>query len=382
MAITQPDSTLTAIRLKVRRLTASSSEQSLSTDIIDQAINTFYQNDFPYGIKLDQMRDVYTFFTKPNVDRYPINVNFVQGLRAPVYFEGLKGFFYKKRDEFYSVYVRNPTKSTPFVGDGSTPSFSFTVSSVPFLAGEFVLSVQDTNGNQIIVSDVNKYNGVGPDENTGYLFYQHANGIVPQPNIVNGAPPPEFLPTPLPGMPNFNLSGQVNYDGNDYQSYPGDRQQTLVGTVNYVSGVVTMDLTPANVIPAADAQATLWVSQYQVGRPYALLFWNNELIVRPVPDNTYKVEVECYLTPVQFLETSDYPILNQWWQYLAYGAAMEILRERQDLEGLENLREGFIRQEALVLERQATEEIGQRNSTIFSGSTPNQGSYNNFGWPF
>jgi len=46
-----------------------------------------------------------------------------------------------------------------------------------------------------------------------------------------------------------------------------------------------------------------------------------------------------------------------------------------------NLSEGFMRQEALVLERQGVEEIGQRNSTIYN-STIQQGGYNQFygGW--
>ena len=61
---------------------------------------------------------------------------------------------------------------------------------------------------------------------------------------------------------------------------------------------------------------------------------------------------------------------------------MEILRERQDFEGVENLREGFMRQEALVLERQGVEEIGQRNATIFSESTPTQGWNQGQGWPY
>ncbi len=110
----------------------------------------------------------------------------------------------------------------------------------------------------------------------------------------------------------------------------------------------------------------VWAATYQVGRPYNLLFWNNELTIRPVPDNVYLVEVEAYQTPSQFMNTQENPILNQWAQYIAYGTALEILRDRQDVEGVENLMEGFKRQEALVLERQAVEEIGQSNITLFN----------------
>lgn len=118
----------------------------------------------------------------------------------------------------------------------------------------------------------------------------------------------------------------------------------------------------------AGSQLNIWAATYQVGRPYNLLFWNNELTIRPVPDNVYLCEVEVYQTPAQFMNTTDSPILNQWGQYIAFGVSREILRDRQDMEGVENLREGFERQEALVLERQSIEEIQIPNITLFNSA--------------
>ena len=94
----------------------------------------------------------------------------------------------------------------------------------------------------------------------------------------------------------------------------------------------------------------VWAATYQTGRPYNLLFWNNELTIRPVPDNIYLCEVETFQTPAQFMQTTDNPVLNQWAQYIAYGAAREILRDRQDMEGVANLEEGFKRQEGARIE--------------------------------
>ncbi|MBS0654064.1 MAG: hypothetical protein JSR39_11135, partial [Verrucomicrobia bacterium] len=65
-------------------------------------------------------------------------------------------------------------------------------------------------------------------------------------------------------------------------------------------------------------------------------------------------------------------------QYIAYGTSIEILRQRQDMQGVANLMEGFKRQEAMVLERQGVEEINSRNNTIYSGTQQNLG-WNN-GW--
>jgi len=362
--IPQQDSTVGAMRQKVRRLTSSSAEQQLSTATIDQALNTFILQDFPYAIKLDQMRSVYTFYTSPNIDRYPLDVNYNQGVRSPVYFEGINGYFYKDRQQFFNMWPKWPTLTNPFSGDGVTQLFNFTLQPIPILSQSFVLGILGTNGNQIVVAD----------DGNGNLFYQSANTISPAP-----AQPNQF-----PGMTNTNLSGTFvsGAPPQSYQTYPGDRVQTNVGTINYVTGVTSINFALANVTPASGALANVWVSQYTVGRSYCLLFWNNEFTVRPVPDKTYKVEVETYLSPIQFLQSTDLPILTQWWQYIAYGASCEILRERQDFDGVAALQEGFKRQEALVLERQGVEEINQRNATIFSESTASQGWNQGQGWPY
>lgn len=354
--VVQADSTLAAIRKKIRRLTASSGESTLTTDTIDQAINTFYNNDFPYAIKLDQMRNVYTFYTSPYIDRYPLDVNYNQGIRAPVYFDGIKGFLYKDRDEFFNMWPRWPSSFQPFSGDGTTQSFTFQIQG-PFLSGMVTLGIQGTNGEAINVAD----------DGNGNLFVQNPAPVVTVPNYPAITPAPGL---PVPGMLNKNT-------GN-----PGLVTQIYVGTVNYVTGQFAINYANANVTPASGQTAILRVSQYQAGRPYCLMFWNNEFTIRPIPKQIHKVEVETYLTPVQFMAVTDHPIINQWWEYLSYGSSMEILRERQDFDGVENLREGFLRQEQLVLERQGVEEIGQRNATIFSGSSMNQGWNNGFfqGW--
>ncbi len=350
MAIAPPDSTINAIRLKIRRLIASPSEQQITTDTIDQAINTFYQNDFPYGIKLDQMRSVYTFYTAPYQSKYPLNVNFNQGIRAPVYVDGIQGNFFKDRSEFFRMWPRYPTLSTPFIGDGSTQIYAFTCQTIPFLPNNVTLGGLSTSGKAIRVAD----------DGNGNMYVNTPNPVVTL--------PPLFVN--VPGMRNENTLN------------PGDEVLTKIGTVNYVTGQFNLNFAQANLTPGDGAKFNLFVSQYQTGRPYSLLFWNNYFEIRPVPKLIHKVEVETYLTPVQFLQNSDSPIVNQWWQYLAYGSALEIARERQDIESIENLMEGFKRQESLVLERQGTEEIGQRNNTIFSGTTPQQGWNQGFGFPY
>ena len=364
MSVSQADSTYTFIEKKVRRLTASASEAALTSFDIQQAVNTFYNNDFPYAIKIDQQRSVYKFLTIPNVDRYPVDVNNLQGFRAPVYFEGVQGNFFKNRDQLYNLYPRYPTQYQPISGDGVTTNFTFNLfgnNVNPFPQPNFgILSTQvviggiDKNGNPIRIIDdggavVNGF-GIGSNTTIGQLLFIEQNNVGN--NVYLDAlnsqkraiPPLSPLPTPSP---------------------PSPLTQQYCGTVNYVTTSITVNFPVA---PAAGTRINVWASQYQVGRPYNLLFWNNEFTIRPVPDNVYLCEVEAYQTPAQFMMITDNPTLNQWSQYIAFGSAMEILRDRQDIEGVENLREGFMRQEGFVLERQAVEEIGQPNLTMFNST--------------
>jgi hypothetical protein len=454
--VVQADSTYSFIETKVRRLTASASEAALKSTDIQASVNTFYNNDFPYAIKLDQVRTVYKFLTIPNVDRYPVDVNNCQGFRAPVYFEGIQGNFFKNRDQLYNLYPRYPTQYqqgivsisgtisaisqptnptqitsighdlstgatiliqnvggmiqlndnnyqitvldadnftldgvdntsyTPYTSGGTWTSTSQNVSFIlfgnnvnPFPAPNFgILSTQvviggiDINGDPIRIIDdggavVNAL-GVGSNTTTGKLIFVRQNAVGNNIYI-------DSLNQQQSALPNYSpLGGQQNANIPNTAYPPTPLTSQYCGTVNYVTTQIDITLP----VPAAPGtQLNIWAAQYQVGRPYNLLFWNNEFTIRPVPDNVYLVEIETYQTPSQFMQTTNHPILNQWAQYIAYGAAMEILRDRQDIEGVENLREGFKRQEAMVLERQAIEEIQQPNITMFNTTMTN-----GFGW--
>ena len=446
-AVVQSNNTYTFIEQKVRRLTASASEAALKSTDIQEAVNRFYSNDFPYAIKIDQQRSVYKFLTIPNVDRYPVDVNNLQGFRAPVYFEGIPGNFFKNRDQLFNLYPRYPTQFqqgaglagsitnatqtnpcqitsqnhnlqngsiivisnvlgmtqlngntytitvvdannfslngidstgyTAYVSGGnwtSSNTFSFTLfgnNQNPFPQPNFgILSTQlviggiDQNGNPIRVIDdggavVDSF-GIGSNTTSGKLLFLNQNNVgnnvyLDALNVQKPAIPP-LSPLPVPSPP-LSLTPQY------------------CGSVNYVTTQINL-LLPVPI--QAGSQLNIWAATYQVGRPYNLLFWNNELTIRPVPDNVYLCEVEVFQTPAQFMATTDNPVLNQWAQYIAYGAASEILRDRQDMEGVMNLQEGFKRQEALVLERQAVEEIQQPNITLFNTTQTGYGT----GWGY
>lgn len=466
-AVTQANNTVSYIRQKVRRLTATASEAATPTSEIDEYINRFYENDFPYGIKIDQTRSVYKFYTIPNVDRYPTDVNNNQGYRSPIYVEGVQGNLFKDRQQFFNLYPRYPTQMqqssstvtgvitavaqpsnptlvtspshglvsgaiiliknvvgmielngnsytvtvlsantftlngiddtafTPYISGGTftcNNMFSFNLfnnASNPYpqpnfgiLSTSIVIGGIDSSGNPIRVIDdggaVVDQNGIGNNTTTGKLLYILTNNVGNNVGInTTSSPPtqynavPALSPLPIPS-PQFNPPySTVN------SAVPLSTVSPCVGTVNYITSQFTFVLP---VTLASGSLLTIWCNQYVTGRPYSILFWNNEITVRPVPDNVYSIEVETFLTPVQFMQSTDLPVLTQWSQYIAYGAAMEILRDRQDMEGVENLREGFMRQESLVLERQSIEEIFVPNYQLFNSTTSAGGSSIGLGW--
>ena len=68
------DSTLTAIRKKIRRITRSNSVTNLSDSEIDEYVNTFLQFDLPKHLKLYSLTDNFVFYTEPDVDTYGSSV--------------------------------------------------------------------------------------------------------------------------------------------------------------------------------------------------------------------------------------------------------------------------------------------------------------------
>lgn len=382
--VAQSDTTYAFIEKKIRHLTASASESALSSADIQSAVNLFYTNDFPYAIKIDQQRSVYKFITIPNVDRYPVDVNNIQGVRAPVYFEGVQGNLFKNRDQLFNLYPRSPTQFQPISGDGVTTSFTFRLfgnGTNPFpqanggiLSTQVVVGGVDVNGNPIRIIDdgggvINSY-GIGNNTTTGQLLFVQQNAVGNNVYLDSTNTQQQAIPntSPIGGQENANLPNTA------YPPSPATPQ--YCGTVNYVTTEMTINFPVA---PANGTNINVWASTYNVGRPYNLLFWNNEFTIRPVPDNCYLVEVETFQTPSQFMNSTSHPILNQWSQYIAYGVSLEILRDRQDMEGVNNLMEGFKRQEALVLERQSIEEINQPNITLFNSTSGRFGAGGGWG---
>ena len=265
------DSTLGQIRTKIRRLTRSPSQAQLSTDNIDEYVNTFIAYDMPEHLRLFSLRTTFRFYTEPNIDTYETSddvddpmydfKDIYTSIHSPVYIAGNLGTLAQSRKEFYGDYPQVKKLETIGTGDGVTTLFVGTLQAVPFLRGEVLLSSVSTAGDTQAVTD-------------------------------DGA-------------------GALDGDG--------------VGVINYITGTYTINFTVA---PEDDEPIYAQTWPFTAAKPQTILYYDNKIIVRPVPDKVYDISVEAYVRPTQLLTAVSSPDLEQWWQYIAYGAAKKIFQDR------------------------------------------------------
>jgi len=321
-------STLQQIKTKVRRLTASPSPNQLSESDLEEYIDTFYEQDFPSALKTWNLRSNLEFFTVANEDQYPFDTDKYQAVLPPVYIDGYQSFYSQSQDEFFKIYPRLSTEQNAGLGDGSNGPYSFTLSAVPVLKRQVTVSAVATDGSTMSASDV----PASPTSNSGTWI--------------------------------DNVTGAA-----------------LAGSINYVTGACAITFT--NSI-ASTENITVRTSPYQASRPGAMLFFKDYFILRPVPDKVYRVAIEVYQTPSQLLSSNDHSDSNvtdvkQWWQYIAFGAAIKVLQDRQDMDSIQNIIPFFKEQENLILYRTATQQAPERTATIYTDQAGFASSNQGFG---
>ena len=325
-------STLSKIIIKVRRLTRSMSESQLSTDEIKNYINTFILYDFPEHLRLQTLRTTFTFYAQPFVDVYstdttdPLNpmFNFKNkyiSVHTPIYIAGYQAMFSQSREQFFAIYpMVNSIQSIGTAGDGVTTFFSGTIANVPLLKDNVLFTSVDINSNALTIKDQSiplNVNGLLIDVQTG----------------------------------------------------------NTVGAVDYVTGEFLFTFPVA---PASGQAINSQTVPYVASQPQALLFYDTQFTLRPVPDQPYRVNMEVYIRPDELLEQDAQPLLSEWWQYIAYGAAKKIFEDRMDPESVQTIFPEFKKQENLINRRTVVQQTEQRTSTIYTENTA--GMYGSGWW--
>jgi len=311
--VTQADSTLDQIKQKVRRLTMSGDASVLSDSEIERQINTFIEQDFPYSLRINEFIERRSFYTQQGVDRYTVDINTVRTLKMPAIVSGKYADWFQDFNQFNALFPKSYESMTSS-GDGTSGAYSLTVSSLPLLRSEVVVSAIRSDNIQEVFQD----------DGSGTMITQ--------------------------------LTGSAG-----------------TGTVDY--STATISVTFGNTINSG-ATITFQYVPVQQNKPNAVFFRNNEIILRPVPDATYKVEYDAYIIPVAFIATNQSPKLNYWWEYIAYGAAIKILQDRQDVESLSVLMPTFKEKETIIVEQTAIQDENMRSNTIYVNNSPyNRGNY-------
>ncbi len=349
MPTPQPDlglSSLQQIIIKVRRLTRSLSPTQLTDQDITNYINTFVLYDFPQHLRTFDLQTTLKFYTQPGIDVYSTNItnpndplynfsNIYVSVNPPAYCAGFLMTFSQSRQQFFSIWPKiNSIQLTGFTGDGLTNVFvgrvnttgtflaNTTQQQIFLLQNDVLFDSIDIDGNGLSLVDVPNTNPAFP-LNEGYL-------VVPN-------TPVSALDLTLPP------SATNNY-------------------INYTTGDFRLTFPTA---PAAGVSINSQTVYYSPSRPQSLLFFQDKFIVRPVPDQPYRIDVEVYKRPAELLAGST-PEISEWWQYIAYGAAKKVFEDRMDLDSVQLIMPEFKKQEALALRKTIVQNTNERVSTIFS----------------
>lgn len=102
------------------------------------------------------------------------------------------------------------------------------------------------------------------------------------------------------------------------------------------------------------------VAAEQNGRPFDLLFYNNQITLRPAADAVYAIKIRAYIDLPEV--TDGTTLLNQdyYLRYIAYGASLDYFADYANYEDHDKIYPIFRRYRALVLNRKAKQEMNTR----------------------
>jgi hypothetical protein len=105
-----------------------------------------------------------------------------------------------------------------------------------------------------------------------------------------------------------------------------------------------------------------------------ILFYDTQLVLRPVPDKVYKVQIGAVIRPSSMgVLDAKHPDLDDWSEYIALGAAIKIYRDRFDFESANALKEDFRKQEIICMRRVIRQQTDLRSSTMLTSNTFSNG---------
>lgn len=379
---------LNRLRYTIRKITgkydtqqlpdSSVGEVSISNPSgIDDYINDFYLYDLPEDLRTLRLRDFYTFTTVPNCGTYGVPQNILQ-IYDPIYVDNYQNQWYQYPQDFYQIWPElNFIDRNLFSPNGATKTFSFKLTQTPVQQGTVVIGLQ--------------------------------------PNI--DGPPPAISPV-LETFTDQDQPIPLDIPQQQFFVNPGTLtgNQGGTGTIDYLTGAVTITYSSLIPAPPTGALSSCHYHPYVASRPRDLLFWQQQLFIRPIPNDTYQIKVMAYMLPTTVISAAsnatqrpsifvdpattpssaptpttvqiqgfngnsgslntDLPQFNEFWQLLAYGASLKIFAEDGEHQEYAAYTP-YYEKAKLLVQRKTIKQLGsQRIETAYSGGSNIYG-----GWP-
>lgn len=285
-------------------------------------INYYYQYVLPKELKISWGYTFYEFFTQANLDQYLAPAGF-QTVNPNVYVDGFDVEWYTDPDTFYQDYPQQENKQQIDTGDGSTNSFSATISAFPVLPR----SVYVTDGTQ----------------------------------VVQDVPSDPFIGT-----------------GTFTQTSPLSSVGAVSGSINYSTGAITgLSFLTA---PAANTNIVATSQTFMANRPQGILFFPqtpltdstqatlnavNMFVLRPVPDQVYLVRMQGIGIPPAFLNYTDVPFRPDLGPLIALGASLHRFKLFNQMDQYDQYMPEYMRYKDICMQDTYEEMIYQRSIPKF-----------------
>lgn len=417
---------------KTRKLTGSSNSFQITDAYIVQQMHSFYAYDLPAKFRSLKLQDVYTFTTNVGQEVYPFNSELYTTVGPTASCSKRELRWFDSPRSFYANNYNWQQFTNFATGDGTTGSQTEAITNITNASNGVVTSANhglvsgtsvilnnvggmtEVNGVAYIITVINSnsfslnvdtsaygvytsggdwysspYNGFttafplvpsvnndpGTQTNRNLYFTQgRVQNVLITANVIgeNGIGRTQNVTDD--GQGNLIQIFQTSNNGNQEYGWTYYRQYasatpTVAGnaTINYQTGEI-IGLTFAEAIPEG-TPIQIQYNPKQFSIPLAILFYQNQFTLAPVPDAGYTVEITCYRQPIQALLAADMsgnPELSEWWEILAVGASKKIFEERLDSDGVIFI-DKMLKERYDIIETRTYAQIGQESiQTIYS----------------
>jgi hypothetical protein len=135
-----------------------------------------------------------------------------------------------------------------------------------------------------------------------------------------------------------------------------------IGSVNYTTGAISVTF---NTAPVSSQNIYLSFGGYVAGAPTAVLLYNNVFTFYPIPDTVYRVMVKAYAIPSPLVDATDTPVLEEWGEALAYGAARDICIDFGETERYSEITQLYKEQIAYIMTRTHQNLLNERTRPMW-----------------